>query len=153
MNPRQAQNFLYEWERRRQAGIGRLLLLGAGIGALGGLLFAALMWALSPNLTLNEEELPPFVLLFALWVGPVLFLFTISLLAFAGLGAFLALIGWRKLNAQANALWAQGYRPAAEKPTYSWKDRAPGLIVAGLGLLLIAGLLFGVWWELNRAGL
>lgn len=150
MTPRQAQNFLYEWERRREAGMGRVLLLGAGIGALGGLIFAALFWGLSPNLSLNEAELPPFLLLFARWVGPVPFVFTLALPAFAGLGAYLALVAWRKLEAQANALREQGHRPAERKPTYSLKDRAPGLIVVGVGVLMIAGLLFGVWWELNR---
>lgn len=152
MTPTQARNFLYEWARRREAGIGKILLLGGGVGAAGGLLFAGLMWNLSGELSLNEAEMPPFLLLFARLVGPGPFLFILSLAAFTGLGLFMAWLGWRKLDTHAQALLAEGHQPAETKPVYSFKDRAPGLIVVGFGLLLIVGLLFGLWWELNRGG-
>ena len=152
MNPRQQQNFLYEWGKRREAGIGKVLLLGAGVGAAGGLLFAVLMWAASPNLSLNEDEIAPFLLIYARGAGPVAFLFSLALPAFAGLGAFLAFTAWRRMEVQYWALIHAGARPASQKPVYTWKDRAPGLIVAGVGVLLVCGLLFGLWWELGRGG-
>jgi len=153
MNERQAQNFLYEWGKRREGGIGKVLLLGAAIGAAGGLLFWALFWALSPNLSLNEDELAPFLLLFARAVGPVAFLFVMAVGAFGGLGAFIGLTVWRKMEAQYHQLIAAGVRPATEKPVFSLKDRMPGLIVVGGTVLVLAGLLFGAWWELNRGSM
>lgn len=152
MTPQQRErNFLYEWGKRREGGLGKVLLLGAGIGALGGLFFAMLFWAASPNLSLNEEELAPFLLLYARAVGP--FLFSLALPAFAGLGAFLAFTAWRTMEARYHALIDSGARPATEKPVYTLKDRAGGLIVIGVAILVLIGLLYGVWWEFNRGSL
>jgi hypothetical protein len=44
-------------------------------------------------------------------------------------------------------------RPAATKPVYTLKDRAPGLIVVGVAVLVLIGLLYGLWRELNRGAL
>lgn len=147
------QNFLYEWGVRRAKGMPKVLLLGAVIGALGGLVFGAIFWAASPNLSLNEDELAPFMLLFARAVGPVPFLFSLALPAFAGLGAFLAYTAWNWMEARYHALIEAGVRPATQKPVYSLKDRAPGLIVVGVAILALIGLLYGLWWELNRGAL
>lgn len=153
MTPKQAQNFLYEWGKRREGGIGKVLLLGAGIGAVGGIFFWALFWALSPNLSLNEDAFAPFLLLLARAIGPVAFLFLMAVGAFGGLGAFIGLTVWRKMEAQYHQLLAAGVRPAAEKPVYTLKDRMPGLIVIGVAVLVLIGLLFGTWWELNRGSM
>ena len=153
MNQRQAQNFLYEWGKRREGGIRKTILKGAGIGAIGGICFGALFWALSPNLSISEDELAPFLILLARAIGPVAFLFLMTTGAFAGLGAFAALAVWRKMEAQYHQLLAAGVRPATEKPVYTLKDRAGGLIVVGVSVLVLIGLLYGVWWELNRGSL
>lgn len=154
MTPQQHErNFLYEWGKRREAGLGKVLLLGAGIGALGGLFFAVIFWMASPNLSLNEDELAPFLLLYARAVGPAPFLFSLALPAFAGLGAFLAFTAFRMMDARYQALIDAGVRPATEKPVYTLKDRAGGLIVVGVAVLVLIGMLYGVWWELNRGNL
>ena len=153
MSERQAQNFLYEWGKRREGGIGKVVLLGAGIGAIGGLFFWAMMWALAPNLSISEAELPPFLVLLARAIGPVAFLFVMAVGMFGGLGAFISFTVWRKMEAQYHQLLAAGARPATEKPVFTLKDRMPGLIVIGIAVLVMIGLLFGAWWEINRGSM
>ena len=153
MTPKQAQNFLYEWGKRREGGLGKVLLLGAGIGAAGGLLFGVLFWAASPNLSLNEDEIAPLLLVYARAVGPTVFLFTLALPAFAGLGAFLAFYAWRMMEGRYHGLIDAGVRPASQKPVYTLKDRMPGLIVVGVAVLVIIGLIYGLWYEINRGSL
>lgn len=153
MNQRLAENFLYEWGKRREGGIGKVILLAAGIGAAGGVFFWALFWALSPNLSISEDELAPFLVVLARAIGPVAFLFVMATGLFGGLGAFIGLTVWRKMEAQYHQLIESGVRPPAEKPVITLKDRAGGLIVVGIAILVLIGLLFGVWWELNRGSL
>ncbi|HRP11698.1 MAG TPA: hypothetical protein PLK37_11730, partial [Terricaulis sp.] len=110
-------------------------------------------WAASPNLSLNEDEIAPFLLIYARAVGPAPFLFTLALPAFAGLGAFLAFNAWRMMEGRYHGLIDAGVRPASEKPVYTLKERMPGLIVVGVVVLVIIGLIYGLWWELNRGSL
>jgi hypothetical protein len=153
VNAKHEANFLYEWGKRRQGGWRKAMMLGAAIGAASGLLFAVLMLAASPELSLNEDEFPPFLLLLARAMGPAPFLFLISLVSFAGLGVFLAFSVWRMMEGRYHSLIASGVRPANVKPVYTLKDRAGGLIVVGVAVLVSIWLIGMLWWEINRGAL
>ncbi len=153
MKPSDEGNFLFEWSRKRAGGLKKVLLLGVGIGAAGGLVFAILMAAATPGISLNEEEMAPFVLLIARALGPLPFLFLVSIGAFAGLGAFLSLTVWRQMEGRYHALLNAGYQPPAQKPVFTLKQRLPGLIVVGVLLLVCIWLVGMVIWEINRGAL
>jgi hypothetical protein len=142
MNERQRAAFLWGWSRRRRMGLGGFLLLGLGVGAVGGLVFAgAMLFAMTANggtFRVAEEDLSGLMLWFAQTLGPTGFLFAISIPAFAGLGAVLALFAGRRIEWQYQNLLAQGAQPPQSKPQLTWKDRAPSYVVlAGLALLVI----------------
>ncbi len=134
-----------------------VLLFGLGIGAAGGLLFAALaLWAMTyggRSFSLNEDEMAPFLLWLGRQLGPTAFLFVVSIPPFALLGAFLADRVWGMVESRYHALIEAGARVPNEKPAYTLKERAPGLIVLGLFILLALGLLYGIWWEVTRGSL
>jgi hypothetical protein len=153
MKPSDEANFLYEWTRKRAGGLGKVVLLGVGAGAAAGLFFAILMAAATPDMRLNEDEMAPFVLVIARAMGPLPFLFLISIGAFAGLGAFLAYGVWRRMEGQYHALISAGHRPPARKPVFTLKQRLPGLIVVGFFVLLCIWLIGMMLWEINRGAL
>lgn len=157
MNERQRDLFLWQWSRRRNRGRVGGLLLGLGIGAAGGLLFAILMyWAMTFNgrtFGLNEDEMAPFFLWLGRRLGPAVFLFVVSIPPFALLGAFLAHRAWGMLEDRYHALLNAGARTPDEKPTLTLKERAPHLVVLALIGLLVLGGFFGLWWEVTRGAL
>ncbi len=157
VNEGQHAAFLWQWSRRRSLGRRGVLLLGLGIGAAAGLLFATLMlWAMTyggRSFSLNEDEMAPFLLWLGRLLGPTAFLFVVSIPPFALLGAFLADRVWGMVEHRYHALLAAGARVPAEKPAYPLKERMPGLIVLGLFVLLALGLLYGIWWEVTRGSL
>lgn len=146
-------NFLYEWDKKRAGGFGKVLLVGASVGAAGGLVFAIIMAVATPGMRISEDDMAPFVLLIARAMGPVPFLFLISIGAFGGLGAFLALTVWRKMEGRYHALISAGHRPPAQKPVFTLKQRLPGLIVVGFFVLLCIWLIGMAIWEINRGAL
>lgn len=152
MNPRRQAIFLWEWSRRRALGRGKVVLLGAGIGALGGIGFGALLLAATAGseLRLNEDEIAPFVLPFARALGPAGFLFALAAPAFAFLGALGADRLWAMQEFQYRAFIEAGARVPETAPEITWADRAPKWIVVAVALLVVAGLLFGLWWEMQR---
>lgn len=133
------------------------LLLGLGIGACGGLLFAVLMyWAMTMNggsFRLNEDEMAPFLLWLGRLLGPTAFLFVVSIPPFALLGAFLVNRVWDMTDARYVAMIDAGARVPDEKPSFTLKERMPAMIVLALFALLALGLLYGLWWELHRGAL
>lgn len=132
-------------------------MLGLGIGAAAGLLFAALMlWAMTydgGSFSLNEDEMAPFLIWLGRLLGPTAFLFAISIPPFALLGAFLADRVWGVVESRYNALIEAGVRVPNEKPAYTLRERAPGLIVLGIFILLALGMIYGIWWEVTRGPL
>lgn len=136
MNSTQHRRFLWEWSRRRERWRGNVLLMGLGLGALAGVGFALALWAATPGMRLNEEEIGPWLMVLARAMGPVGFLFFISVLAFGALGVFLSMRVWSMQEGMYHDLIRQGVRiPFDEPPPLTWKDRAPGLIVLGVLVL------------------
>lgn len=157
MNERQQAAFLWQWSRRRRLGLPRLLIIGAGIGALGGLAFAVLMYvAMTANggsFSLNEDEIGGLLLPVAQALGPTGFLFAISIPMFAGLGLFLAFTVGRRVEGTYQSLLDGGAQVPETKPPFSWKDRAPGLAVIAGFILLLVWMLVMLWWEIGRGNL
>lgn len=156
MNERQQAAFLWQWTQRRKHGALRVVSFGAAIGAAAGLLFAILMlWGMTydgASFRLNEEEMAPFLLWLGRLLGPTAFLFVVSIPPFALLGAFLAYRVWGLVEGRYHALLDAGARVPDEPPTFSLKDRAPGLIVIAVFVLIALGLFYGLWWEVTTAG-
>lgn len=141
MNERQRDLFLWAWSRRR--GIGRVGagLRGAGVGALGGAVFALLM---APGSSL------PGVAAYDT-AGQILSdvrLFALSVPAFAFLGWLGADRVWAAQEAMYQSLLRAGARVPDAKPAMSASDRWPAIAV-GVAALAIAGFiayLFAAFW-------
>ena len=113
MNEHQQAAFLRSWSRRRALGRTRIALIGAGVGALGGLAFATIMLlAMNANggASLNEDAMSPWMMALAKTLGPAPFLFAISIVPFAALGAFMADRVWVMQERQYQSLLAAGAR-------------------------------------------
>lgn len=128
MNERQRDLFLWVWSRRRKPGQMAIGLRGAGIGALGGLLFAFL---LSPG-----SDAPAYDIIGQL--APMARVITLAVPAFA-------LIGWlgaNRIYASQEAMYRQmlqsGARVPDEKPVMQPGDRGPAVAV-GIAVAIIAG--------------
>lgn len=128
MNERQRDLFLWVWSRRRKPGQMAIGLRGAGIGALGGLLFAFL---LAPG-----SDAPAYDIIGQL--APMARVITLAVPAFA-------LIGWLGANrvyASQEAMYQQmlqsGARVPDEKPVMQPGDRGPAVAV-GIAVAIIAG--------------
>ena len=157
MSERQEQAFLWEWTRRRRFGRVGVLLFGLAIGAAGGLAFAILMfWGMTMNgasFRLNEDEMSPLMLWLGRLLGPTGFLFAVSIPAFAGLGAILSFRAWDMIEHRYHSLLNAGVRVPDERPLLTLKERRPTIIVLVIFGLLVLGMLYGLWWELNRGAL
>ena len=157
MTERREEAFLWEWTRRRRYGRLCVLMFGLGIGAAGGLVFAVLMlWGMTMNgasFGLNEDEMSPFMLWLGRLLGPTGFLFAISIPAFAGLGAFLSFRVWGMIEYRYHSLLDAGARVPDERPLLTLKERMPAIVVLVFFGLLALGMLYGLWWELNRGAL
>jgi len=128
VNERQRDLFLWVWSRRRKPGQMAIGLRGAGIGALGGLLFAFL---LAPG-----SDAPAYDIIGQL--APMARVITLAVPAFA-------LIGWLGANrvyASQEAMYQQmlqsGARVPDEKPVMQPGDRGPAVAV-GIAVAIIAG--------------
>ncbi|HYD72719.1 MAG TPA: hypothetical protein VEF55_06245 [Candidatus Binatia bacterium] len=157
MSGRQEQTFLWDWTRRRRHGRLAVLMFGLAIGAAGGLLFAILMlWGMTMNgasFGLNEDEMSPFMLWLGRLLGPTGFLFAVSIPAFAGLGAFLSFRVWDMIEYRYHSLLDAGVRVPDRRPSLTFKERMPAIIVLAVFGLIVLGMLYGLWWELNRGAL
>jgi hypothetical protein len=149
--------FLWEWTQRRRYGRLGVLMLGLAIGAIGGLVFALLMlWGMTMNgasFRLNEDEMSPFMLWLGRLLGPTGFLFAVSIPAFAGLGALLSFRVWDMVEYRYRSLLDAGARVPDRRPQLTLKQRIPAIIVLVFFGLLALGMLYGLWWELNRGAL
>ncbi len=157
MNGRPEEAFLWDWTRRRRYGRLGILMFGLAIGAVGGLVFALLMlWGMTMNgasFSLNEDEMSPFMLWLGRLLGPTGFLFALSIPAFAGIGAFLSFRVWDMIEHRYHSLLDAGARVPDERPVLTLKERMPAIIVLAVLVLLVVGMLYGLWWELSRGAL
>lgn len=157
MNERQQSIFLWDWARKRRRGFVSVLLTGAGVGAAGGLLFALLMlYGMTANggtFGINEDATGPILGALARALGPTVFLFFVSIPAFAGVGAFIAGFVWRRMEYQYHFLLEHGARMPADKPVLTAKERnMKWAFVGGLGLVCVF-LIGMVIWEISRGAL
>lgn len=133
MSPAQRDTFMWEWGKRRARGRLHFLLLAAGIGALGGVLFVVLMFGLSGgNLRFTGiEEAPRYTIAGQLQsLISAIIMLGMAVPAFAGLGALTAYRVWNGQEVQYQRLLEQGAAPPAQKPApLQGMDRAPQIAV------------------------
>lgn len=138
MNERQRDLFLWVWSRRRKPGMAAIGLRGAGIGALGGLLFA---FMLSPG-----SSAPAYDVIGQL--TPMVKVIALAVPAFAFLGWLGATRIYASQEAMYQSMLANGAQVPAEKPVMQLSDRGPALAVA-IAFAIIAGfivVLFVLYW-------
>lgn len=157
MNNREESIFLWGWARRRRAGQGATLLRGLLIGAIGGFVFAALMlFAMTQggaSFSINEEAAGPMLSGIARVLGPTLFLFAISIVAFAGLGVFVSIAIWRRMEWRYHALLEAGRHVPPDEPVLTAAEkRTKWIILGGFGLLCLVLLGF-VLWQIHSGAL
>jgi|GEM_PF-2150757 len=157
MSEREQDFFLWNWTRRRSRGLSRTLLIGAGVGAIGGLVFALLMLygmtASGGSFYVDEEEAGPILGAIARALGPTGFLFFLSIPAFAGLGAFLSHFVWGRMERRYHFLIEHGARMPADRPVMTRKERTVKWAVIGGFALLCLFLLGMLIREINHGTL
>jgi len=146
VNERQRDLFLYQWSRRRAPGGARIARRGAVIGALGGLVFAAILLqggAHTPGVHAYD---------FAGQLKSALRLLGLSVPAFA-------LIGWtgarRVFTANESmyrAMVDSGAQVPDRKPVLTLADRGPLLAVA-ITVAVIAGFIAYLIWAASTGNL
>lgn len=157
MTSREESIFLYGWARRRREGQRVTLVRGLLIGAIGGLLFAGLMlFAMTQggaSFSINEDAAGPMLSGIAHALGPTLFLFVISIGAFAGLGVFVSIAIWRRMEWRYHALLEAGRHVPPDEPVLTAAEkRTKWIILGGFGLLCVVLIGF-VLWEIQRGAL
>jgi len=132
MRDRQRDLFLWQWSQRRKRGLKRVSLLGALVGATGGLLFAAIMMALSLSG-------PPsgFSSLVTLVVTAVQVM-VLSVPAFAAMCAGLAYRTFSRQELMYQTLVQGGFQVPQQEPVMQPGDRWPMYVVAVTAVLLFA---------------
>lgn len=119
--------FMHVWSRRRARGPLAVAAMGAGIGALGGLAFTAIMLGSmsGENISLNEDEATPLMMAVGRVIGPGGLMLVMAVPAFAALGGFLAFRVFNSQEAMYQAMLAQGARPPETKPVLEGRERWP----------------------------
>lgn len=112
MTPNQRDVFMYSWAQQRKRGRLGNLLLCAGIGAAGGLLFGFML--------LGDVADP---------IGNFLRLFGLAVPAFAALAAGLGDRVYMSNEAIYQNMVAQGAAPPTQKPTLKASERGPQIAV------------------------
>jgi hypothetical protein len=146
VNERQRDLFLYQWSRRRAPGATRVALRGAVIGAIGGLVFAAILLqdgAHTPGVHASDT---------AGQIGSALTLLGLSVPAFASIGWIGARRVWAANETMFRAMVDSGARIPDEKPALRLADRGPLLAVA-ITVAVIAGFIAYLIWAANTGNL
>ena len=133
MNDRQRDLFMWPWSRRRRTGIGTRSLIGALMGALGGLIFA-LMLGSDPG----SDGARGFDWLLAR-VGQLFALLALSVPGFALLGWLLVRRVFSSQERMFQQLLASGVPVPTDPPDLSSADRWPAILVT-VSMLIIGGL-------------
>ncbi len=152
MNNREESIFLWGWARRRREGQRAALLRGALIGGIGGLAFAALMLLAmtqdGASFGVSEEATGPILGAIARVLGPTLFLFAMSVVAFAGLGVFVSIFFWRRMEWRYHALLDAGRHVPIDEPILTAAEKRTKRIIIG-GFVLLSTFLIGMLlWEI-----
>ncbi|MDP2323048.1 MAG: hypothetical protein Q8N51_03355, partial [Gammaproteobacteria bacterium] len=138
MNDRQRDLFLWQWSQRRKRGLGRVTLLGALVGAIGGLVFALAMMdmpdvgtrhGLSSLLTLIERSVQWLVL---------------SIPPFTVIGMAGAYRTFSRQELMYELLLKGGARVPEQKPILLPGDRWPLYVVIATFIVLL-GLIVALW--------
>jgi len=144
MNERQRDLFLYVWSQRRQRGQAAVSLMGAGIGAAGGVLFAVLL------LSAGGVDRGSYTGLAA--IIPILSQGAAMLAMAVPAFAFIGFVGANRVYASQEAMYqsilATGAQVPTEKPVMQPGDRGPALAVAiAFGVIAIFVIvLFAMYW-------
>ncbi len=144
MNERQRDLFLYVWSQRRKRGQAAVSLMGAGIGAAGGVLFTVLL--LSAGGVDRGTYTGHAAILPILTQGAAMLAMAVPAFAFIGF------VGANRVYASQEAMYqsilATGAQIPAEKPVMQPGERGPALAVA-IAVGVIATfiiVLFAMYW-------
>jgi hypothetical protein len=145
MNERQRDLFLYAWSRRRQPGQAQIALRGAIIGALGGLVFAIILFGdVAAGARGNYTGLS--ILIPIIERGGLLLLLSVG--AFGLIGFTLANRVFASQEAMYQSMLASGAQIPAQRPVMQGADRWPAIAV-GVAFAVIAifiVVLFVMYW-------
>jgi hypothetical protein len=134
VNERQRDLFLYQWSRRRRPGRARRLMTSAGVGGLGGVVFAWVLYdagARTPGVHAYDT---------AGQIGSLVQLLLLAVPVFAGIGLVTADRVWRSHEGMYQRLLASGAQVPDRKPDLTIGDRGPAIAVA-IAVVVIAGLI------------
>lgn len=144
MNERQRDLFLYVWSQRRKRGQAAVSLMGAAIGAVGGVLFAILLLSAGGadrGSYTGLSAIIPFLTQGAAMLG-------MAVPAFA----FIGFVGANRVFASQEAMYqsilATGAQVPTQKPVMQPGDRGPAIAV-GIAFAVIAIfiiVLFAMYW-------
>jgi hypothetical protein len=144
MNERQRDLFLYVWSQRRKRGQAAVSLMGAGIGAAGGVLFTIMLLGaggVDRGSYTGLSAVIPFLAQGAAMLG-------MAVPAFA----FIGFVGANRVYASQEAMYqsllATGAQVPAQKPVMQASDRGPAIAVAvAFGVIaLFIIVLFVMYW-------
>ena len=144
MNERQRDLFLYVWSQRRQRGQARVSLMGLGLGALGGLVFAIM---LGSDMSFDRGSYTGLsAIIPMIEQGGRLFLLSIG--AFGALGYVGANRVYASQEAMYQSILATGARVPEQKPVMQPGDRGPAIAVAiAFGVIAVFIIvLFAMYW-------
>lgn len=138
MNERQRDLFLWVWSKRRTPGQAAIGLRGAGIGALGGVVFALIM---AGSIDFGGKGGGLAAILPIIERGGLLF--ALSIAAFGAIGFFGANRVFASQEAMYQSMLASGARVPDQKPIMQPGDRGPAIAV-GIAVAVIAGFILFV---------
>ena len=142
MNERQRDMFLWKWSRSRRPGRTAIAIRGAVIGALGGLLFTAIMLG-SMGSGGNRSTAAVLAGLQQGWL-----MLGLSIPAFAAMGFVSAYRVFSSQEAMYQSLLRAGARVPDQKPVLGARDRGPAIAVAIAVVVIVAFIVF-VWIKLG----
>jgi hypothetical protein len=140
VNERQRDLFLYVWSERRKPGQAQIALRGAIVGALGGLVFAAILFGdVANGARGNYTGLSAIIPIIER--GGLLLLLSVG--AFGLIGFTLANRVFASQEAMYQNMLAAGAQVPAQKPVMQGADRWPAIAV-GIAVAVIAGFILFV---------
>ena len=145
MNERQRDLFLYIWSQRRKPGQAQIALRGAIIGALGGLVFALILFGdVASGARGSYTGLS--VIIPIIERGGLLLLLSIG--AFGLIGFTLANRVFASQEAMYQSMLASGAQIPTQKPVMQGADGWPAIAV-GIAFAVIAGFIAFLWLTLG----
>lgn len=136
MNDRQRDLFLWIWSRRRKPGRAAVALRGALVGALGGAVFAGVMFS-----AVGKGGNHSFAAVLASLKDAGM-LFLLSIPAFGAMGFAMAYRVFSSQEAMYQSLLRSGARVPEQKPVLSVADRWPAIMVGVVVVVIVAFIVF-----------